>query len=69
MTLYDFELFNCVFEGEFVFSVFKKNHFPGKIVGNLDCFLARYTFVSRWQLFSSIVRNVTLRCIKMSQLP
>ncbi|KAL5253065.1 hypothetical protein ACHWQZ_G015727 [Mnemiopsis leidyi] len=48
MTLYDFELFNCVFESEFVFSVFKKHHFPGKIVGNLDCFLARFNEVQHW---------------------
>ncbi|XP_078571706.1 rap guanine nucleotide exchange factor 4-like isoform X4 [Branchiostoma floridae x Branchiostoma japonicum] len=47
MTLYDWELFNCVHENELIYHIFGRHKF-GKITSNLDLLLRRFNEVQFW---------------------
>uniref|UniRef100_A0A8C1UTA4 Rap guanine nucleotide exchange factor 4 n=1 Tax=Cyprinus carpio TaxID=7962 RepID=A0A8C1UTA4_CYPCA len=47
MTLYDWELFDCVHEHELIYHTFGRQHFK-KTTANLDLFLRRFNEVQLW---------------------
>ncbi|XP_037395509.1 rap guanine nucleotide exchange factor 4 isoform X2 [Pygocentrus nattereri] len=47
MTLYDWELFNCVHEHELIYHTFGRHHFK-KTTANLDLFLRRFNEIQFW---------------------
>ncbi|XP_072556900.1 rap guanine nucleotide exchange factor 4 isoform X2 [Paramormyrops kingsleyae] len=47
MTLYDWELFNCVHEHELIYQTFGRHNFK-KTTANLDLFLRRFNEVQLW---------------------
>ncbi|CAM4607102.1 unnamed protein product [Leuciscus chuanchicus] len=47
MTLYDWELFDCVHEHELIYHTFGRRHFK-KTTANLDLFLRRFNEVQLW---------------------
>ncbi|XP_026883350.2 rap guanine nucleotide exchange factor 4 isoform X2 [Electrophorus electricus] len=47
MTLYDWELFNCVHEHELIYHTFGRQHFK-KTTANLDLFLRRFNQLQLW---------------------
>ncbi|XP_038078021.1 rap guanine nucleotide exchange factor 4-like isoform X2 [Patiria miniata] len=56
MTLYDWELFNCVHEFEFVYHTFGRQKF-GQITANLDLFLRRFNEVQFWVVTELCLTN------------
>ncbi|XP_038645330.1 rap guanine nucleotide exchange factor 4 isoform X4 [Scyliorhinus canicula] len=47
MTIYDWELFNCVYELELIYYTFGRHHFK-KTTANLDLFLRRFNEIQFW---------------------
>ncbi|XP_066524614.1 rap guanine nucleotide exchange factor 4-like isoform X1 [Hoplias malabaricus] len=47
MTLYDWELFNCVHEHELIYHTFGRQHFK-ETTANLDLFLRRFNEIQLW---------------------
>uniref|UniRef100_A0A8D1CFB3 Rap guanine nucleotide exchange factor 4 n=1 Tax=Sus scrofa TaxID=9823 RepID=A0A8D1CFB3_PIG len=47
MTIYDWELFNCVHELELIYHTFGRHHFK-KTTANLDLFLRRFNEIQFW---------------------
>ncbi|KAB0360687.1 hypothetical protein FD754_004843, partial [Muntiacus muntjak] len=47
MTIYDWELFNCVHELELIYHTFGRHHFK-KTTANLDLFLRRFNEIQYW---------------------
>ncbi|KAF4087014.1 hypothetical protein AMELA_G00090710 [Ameiurus melas] len=47
MTLYEWELFNCVHEHELIYHTFGRQHFK-KATANLDLFLRRFNEIQLW---------------------
>ncbi|XP_078260085.1 rap guanine nucleotide exchange factor 4 isoform X2 [Rhinoraja longicauda] len=47
MTIYDWELFNCVHELELIYHIFGRHHFK-KTTANLDLFLRRFNEIQFW---------------------
>ncbi|KAL2081593.1 hypothetical protein ACEWY4_023446 [Coilia grayii] len=60
MTLYDWELFNCVHELELVYHTFGRQHFK-KTTANLDLFLRRFNEIQLW-----VITEVCL-CTQLSK--
>ncbi|XP_033639246.1 rap guanine nucleotide exchange factor 4-like isoform X4 [Asterias rubens] len=56
MTLYDWELFNCVHEFEFIYHTFGRQKF-GHITANLDLFLRRFNEVQFWVVSELCLTN------------
>ncbi|XP_072435312.1 rap guanine nucleotide exchange factor 4 isoform X1 [Chiloscyllium punctatum] len=47
ITIYDWELFNCVYELELIYHTFGRHHFK-KTTANLDLFLRRFNEIQFW---------------------
>uniref|UniRef100_A0A7M4F604 Rap guanine nucleotide exchange factor 4 n=1 Tax=Crocodylus porosus TaxID=8502 RepID=A0A7M4F604_CROPO len=60
MTIYDWELFNCVHELELIYHTFGRHHFK-KTTANLDLFLRRFNEIQFW-----VVTEISL-CSQLSK--
>ncbi|XP_030641984.1 rap guanine nucleotide exchange factor 4 isoform X2 [Chanos chanos] len=56
MTLYDWELFNCVHEHELIYQTFGRQHFK-KSTANLDLLLRRFNEVQLWVVTETCLCN------------